>query len=147
MSILPKAIYRLNTIPVKIPMVYFTKLEQIIQKYICNYKKLKYSEQFWERRTKLEELCCWYQTTSHGWSNQSSMVMAGWQTHTWMEQNGEPRNKPTSTRSLIFDKGVKNTQWVKGHLFNTWCWKTWIQEKNERRPPNYTVHNNKLKMD
>ena len=36
---IPKAIYRLNAITIKLPMVFFTELEQIVSQFVWKYKK------------------------------------------------------------------------------------------------------------
>ena len=121
MSIIPKAIHRFNAIPIKIPMTYFTELEQIFQKFILHHKRAHIATTILRKKQSWRNHPTYYQTILQGHSNQHSMVLAYKQSQRSVEQKREPRNKPHLCSQLKFDQGSKQIQWAKDSLFNKQC--------------------------
>ena len=103
MTIVPKAIYRFNAIPIQLPMAIFIDLEQNILQFFTETPKTLNSQSNLEKEWQLEKLV----SLTSDYTPWKQYVQKDRNTDQW-DRTERSEINPCTYGHLIYDKGGKN---------------------------------------
>ena len=124
MSILPKAIYTFNAIPIKIVPTFFSRLEQAIWKFAQNNQRTWVVKVMWKKESQSRRqprLSPLLRSCNH----QESMTLAQKQAHEPMKQHREPRRGPTNVWWTNLWQNWKDNPMDWRQSLYKGCWENW----------------------